>query len=347
MNVVKRSVINHPYIAIAIIVIILILGFTLYTFPLYQSERYLSKISPEDKQKPEIQKIAFDIENSNRLTIAQIIAGFVLLVGLYFTYQNVNVAQRNLRVTEEGKITDRFSKAVEMLGSEKLEVRLGGIYALERIARDSQKDHWTVMEVLTSYVRENSHIKFDGQKESMVREDIQAVMSVISRRKWWKEETQALNLRKVDLSFCNLKEAILENVILDEANLFGANLNKVNLKGATLCEANISKSDLSGANLKSSYLFKSDLSKTNLKNAVLNDADLRYANLNRAKLYNAEFKNADVRGVSYEESMGLTLEQILSTTEFGYNSLPDEIKEQFVKLQKSQNIEAKNELGTE
>ncbi len=37
-----------------------------------------------------------------------------------------------------------------------LEVRLGGIYALERIARDSPKDHWTIMEVLTAYVRENS-----------------------------------------------------------------------------------------------------------------------------------------------------------------------------------------------
>ena len=31
-------------------------------------------------------------------------------------------------------------------GDEKLEVRLGGIYALERIARDSEKDHGPIME---------------------------------------------------------------------------------------------------------------------------------------------------------------------------------------------------------
>jgi hypothetical protein len=37
-----------------------------------------------------------------------------------------------------------------------LEVRLGGIYALERIARDSPTDHWTIIEVLSTYVRENS-----------------------------------------------------------------------------------------------------------------------------------------------------------------------------------------------
>jgi uncharacterized protein YjbI with pentapeptide repeats len=35
-------------------------------------------------------------------------------------------------------------------------VRLGGIYALERIARDSEYDHWPVMEILTAFVREQA-----------------------------------------------------------------------------------------------------------------------------------------------------------------------------------------------
>src|SRR6185437_5342840 len=70
--------------------------------------------------------------------------------------RNAEIAQSNIRVAEEGKITDRFSKAIEQLGSKKLEIRLGGIYALERIANDSERDHWPVMEVLTAYVRENA-----------------------------------------------------------------------------------------------------------------------------------------------------------------------------------------------
>ena len=36
------------------------------------------------------------------------------------------------------------------------EVRLGAIYALERIAQDSERDHWPIMETLTSYVRNNA-----------------------------------------------------------------------------------------------------------------------------------------------------------------------------------------------
>jgi hypothetical protein len=54
------------------------------------------------------------------------------------------------------RITESFSKAVEQLGSEKLEVRLGGIYSLERISKESPDDYWTVMENLTAFARERS-----------------------------------------------------------------------------------------------------------------------------------------------------------------------------------------------
>ena len=63
---------------------------------------------------------------------------------------------RNFTLSREGQVTDRYTKAIEQLGSDKLDVRIGGIYALERVARDSAKDHPTVMEVLTAFIREHS-----------------------------------------------------------------------------------------------------------------------------------------------------------------------------------------------
>ena len=35
-------------------------------------------------------------------------------------------------------------------GDDNMAIRLGGIYALERIAKDSEKDHGPIMEVLTA-----------------------------------------------------------------------------------------------------------------------------------------------------------------------------------------------------
>jgi hypothetical protein len=54
------------------------------------------------------------------------------------------------------RLTESFSKAIEQLGSDKLEVRLGGVYALERISKESPDDYWTVMENLSAFVRERS-----------------------------------------------------------------------------------------------------------------------------------------------------------------------------------------------
>ena len=54
-------------------------------------------------------------------------------------------------------MTDRYTKAIEQLGSGKLDIRLGGIYAPERIAHDSPRDHPTVLEVLAAFIREHSH----------------------------------------------------------------------------------------------------------------------------------------------------------------------------------------------
>ena len=63
------------------------------------------------------------------------------------------MATRTYRLTQQGQITDRHTKAIQQLGSEKAEVRLGGIYALERITNDSPQDRATIADVLPAFVR--------------------------------------------------------------------------------------------------------------------------------------------------------------------------------------------------
>lgn len=58
----------------------------------------------------------------------------------------------------DGHVTDRYSKAIEQLGSDKIEIRLGGIYALERLMRDSPNDQPTIIEVLAAYVRQTTSL---------------------------------------------------------------------------------------------------------------------------------------------------------------------------------------------
>jgi hypothetical protein len=122
-------------------------------------------------------------ESDARTALIQIVAGLVLLGGLFFTYRTLLLNRETLLLNRDtldldrqGQITDRFTKAIEQLGHQKLDVRLGGIYALERIAHDSPGDHRTIMEVLTAFVREHS------AKGAGRRTDVDAVLAVLRRR---------------------------------------------------------------------------------------------------------------------------------------------------------------------
>ena len=95
---------------------------------------------------------------------------------------------RNFSLARQGQVTDRYTKAIEQLGSDKgLDVRIGGIYALERIARDSRRDYPTIMEVLAAFIRDHSNEQWlpaePGAEtpERATRPDVQGAVSVIGR----------------------------------------------------------------------------------------------------------------------------------------------------------------------
>jgi hypothetical protein len=86
-------------------------------------------------------KELYKARNDVRGTLVQVLAGGLVATGLVFT-------ARTLDLNRSGQVTERFTRAVDQLGQRepgKLDVRLGGIYALERIARDSATDLPTVV----------------------------------------------------------------------------------------------------------------------------------------------------------------------------------------------------------
>ncbi|WP_410658404.1 pentapeptide repeat-containing protein [Amycolatopsis sp. lyj-112] len=53
----------------------------------------------------------------------------------------------------ERRITELYTKAVEQLGSDKAPVRLGGLYALERLAQGNETQRQTIVNVFCAYLR--------------------------------------------------------------------------------------------------------------------------------------------------------------------------------------------------
>jgi len=268
-------------------------------------------------------KERFDRENEARKTLATILGGAAVLAGGYVTLQNLKVAQHAasisqeaLKVSREGQIADRFEKAIEQLGAvnvdgkKKLEVRLGGIYALEGIANESEGLHWPIMEELCTYVRENAPLKpQESTREQQapaqhtpLAADIQAILTVVGRRDHkYERENQVLDLRGTDLSRANLRGAYISGADLSETDLSGADLRGASLRGANLSQTDLGGgailggADLSGANLSRTNLLRADLGGANLRRANLRGADLSGANLSGTILLLANLSGADLR----------------------------------------------------
>ena len=226
-------------------------------------------------------------EDNARRTILQAIGGAVGLIVIWITWRRLEVAQ-------EGQVTERFSRAIDHLGNDSLDVRLGAIYALERIARDSRRDHGPVMEILTAYVREHAPWKPPSKDQQPAAEDqrlatdIQAALTVTGRRKAdYDPPGQRLDLRNTDLHGADLDKANLQGAILA-----GANLLQAHLKEAKLQDADLGSAILSGAILDEANLLRAVLVRADLREAILDNANLQQAHLTRAKLQRAHLVEA-------------------------------------------------------
>ena len=251
-----------------------------------------------------LHETALDNARGRLLTLG---AGLFAAGALVFT-------ARNFTLSREGQVTDRYTKAIEQLGSKELDVRIGGIYALERVARDSARDHPTVVEVLTAFIREHSHEQWPPSddpvgrsQEQSTRPDVQAALTVLGRRDAHRD-IRSIDLTGAILSGANLDgadlaRALLRGADLARASLVGADLTGARLRDADLTSASLVGADLTDAILEGAKLARAILARANLSGAFLIiGADLTGAILNGAILNGADLDGADLTSASLDRA---------------------------------------------
>ena len=154
-------------------------------------------------------------------------------------------------------------KGSEHLASDKIVMRLGGIYALEGVMNTSEQYHRPVLEALCAFVRESTIGKTVPKDKPT--SDVQAALTVIGRRI---KGPGAVDLANVSIPGANLdSHADLIGANLSGPDLSGASLGNADLFGARLVKANLSNADLTGARLTKANLSGTDLSGANLLGA--------------------------------------------------------------------------------
>jgi uncharacterized protein YjbI with pentapeptide repeats len=206
----------------------------------------------------------------------------------------------SIGVAPDSGFTGRFAAAVDLLGSDQIETRLGGIYALEGVMRASRPDQPMVVETLAAFVREHAGAASHGPTPDAARQpgDVQAALTVLGRRDTtWDRSGHRLNLVRITARGAQLPAADLRHADLDRSDLTGAQL-----AGATLVDAHLVQAHLLNAALDGADLSAADLSAADLTGAKLNRATLRDAVLAKATLVRTRFDSALLPGASLTEA---------------------------------------------
>jgi hypothetical protein len=209
--------------------------------------------------------------------LVALIGGPVLIWRALTAHWAAQAARHQADTAREGHYTDLFTRAVEQLGATRevktyqevddgtggkrreavttteptLEVRLGAIYALDRVARDSERDHWPIMQVLCAYVRNPQNCGAPTRRPEGIkprsdefrawvssirppRVDLQAALKVIGERPGRRRELEASRRLQLDLRNANLQGAALHNSYFERAIFEGAHLDGVSFDQADL-----------------------------------------------------------------------------------------------------------------
>ncbi|WP_406100712.1 pentapeptide repeat-containing protein [Streptomyces canus] len=196
---------------------------------------------------------------------------------------------RTYRLTRRGQITDRFTKALERLGSEQQYVRIGGILAMEQILQDAPEQAATnAATVLRHFIRDRAPkaapTSTPPESEGLPQElaaDVQTALTFLTRTDLRPHVglTEPLSLPGLHLAGAYLSHADLTQAYLKGATLTGAQMREATLVGAYLREATLTGADLTGSDLSGATLTGADLTGADLRGATLTAADLRGADL--------------------------------------------------------------------
>ncbi|MGW3866966.1 pentapeptide repeat-containing protein [Streptomyces sp. NPDC005047] len=250
--------------------------------------------------------------NDVRTTLLQVVGGLIVLFGAYATWRQLRVSQDGLRATREGYVTDRFSRAVDQLGSDKLDVRIGGLHALWRIAEQSTRDREAIISIQAAYLR--THLPWppagpESPAPNVPINDIAPLeirtadaqvaltaLGVLCQRR----EQSWVNLSVTDMRRADCDGLWFPEVNFDRACMEAASLYRVNLTQASLVSVNLRHADLTTGILRRARCVLADLRaaklvETDLCDADFTETDLREANLRKATAQGAVFHRADLR----------------------------------------------------
>lgn len=262
------------------------------------------------------------VRNELRVVLLQAVGGIIIVAGGVATWVNLTISRRREDLDRVGQIAEHFSRSVAQLDGAQEAVRIGAIYALERIAEDSDRDIEPVADVLCAIVRHRarrgtrkersmSRFRLSGRRRPVVFlrhriAEAQVALTVLGRlpREGAASDYDLFdtNLRRADLRNANLSHARLSGSILANAILFDALFVDAKMAGVDLSGAHARGANFRGSVLQGAILEKTDMRDAEMAGVDLSGAHARGADFRGSVLQSAIFEKTDMRDADLSDA---------------------------------------------
>jgi hypothetical protein len=264
-----------------------------------------------------------DMVDNARKTIAQAIAGIALFGTLLLTLVTI-------RSNQQGKIADRFAKALDHLGAVRApadqiasEVRIGAVAELELIGDESNRERQLIKRSLAAYVRNYAWWGSRASGPAVWRlKEIQTMISTLGKWGIEREERDELQLDNVDLRHLRLSSsADLSNLVAVTCHF-----EYSELEGATFRGGDFDRSFFSGAKLQNADFRNASLRRVIFRAQAAGPEVWGWNNDEKRHTFNvgspdADLSGADLRGADLTGAL-ISDEQIASARTDGQTMLP-------------------------
>lgn len=219
-------------------------------------------------------------QNDIRTAMLQTVAGVTVLAGLLFTWQQQlatskqiagqsQQAKTQLELDTQGQAGERFSRAIGQLGDDtSMDVRLGGLYELEQLARQHPKDRLAaIVRVAAAFAREHAQPDENPSGSDAPSPPADAAEALVIARRLSNDEHAPI----IDLTHADFHHLDLAGSDFTSMDFSRSNLRKASLYGAVLHRASFVGADLRGVNLECAKLQGAALDHTTrLRGAITN-----------------------------------------------------------------------------
>lgn len=165
-------------------------------------------------------------------TALLVIGGSGALAGLYVAYRKQRTDEANHLRDQDKLFTERYTAAAAQLGHDKAAVRLAGVYALARIADDSERDRPTCISVLCAYLR--MPYDPDDPKTELAERQVRTTAQTAIAERLRPDHPGFWFDARIDLSGAYLTEATFSDIIASTFRVSGATFGEnVTFEGAT------------------------------------------------------------------------------------------------------------------